>query len=307
MKRTSTGSSSSGERAERLRPAPPSSRVPSSASEVQWCLDQLGVEPHRSRGQNFLVDPAIARAEAALVDLAPGSSVVEIGGGLGLLTSALVERGFAPLTVLEKEPKFVAFLATAFADRVKVVEADALTSPLPPADAYVGNLPFSTATPIIDRVLSSGVEHGVFLVQKEVADRLTSHPGERDYGRLRIMTALAGGFVDGPRVPSRAFFPEPKVDGALVIFSRDPPEVPVRDRSVLEALLGAAFTSRRKMLGGTLPSSLRELTGDPEVDVDSLLDGATWPSDWKRRRAEEIPPMAYFALANELARVRSRR
>ncbi|HLY77573.1 MAG TPA: rRNA adenine N-6-methyltransferase family protein, partial [Thermoplasmata archaeon] len=94
-------------------------------------LEGLELTPTRSRGQSFLTDPFVADAEAALVGTAPGDPVLEVGGGLGILTRALLRRGIGPLTVIEKEPRLAGFLRYHFGDRIAVVEADALVWPTP--------------------------------------------------------------------------------------------------------------------------------------------------------------------------------
>ncbi len=304
MKRRSIASSSPADPGRRERPpgrsASSSIRVPETPSQVEEILDALGVEPTRGWGQNFLVDREVARLEAALVDLPPGRPVVEIGGGLGLLTAALLERGFHPLTVLEREPRFAAFLATNFGSRIHVREADALVDPLPRADAYVGNLPFSTATPILERLLEEGIPHGVFLVQREVGERLAATAGSRQYGKLSVMSAIHGSFRLADRVPARMFHPVPRVDGVLTVFRRHPMEPPPEDRGMLERLLAGLFAQRRKMLGNTLPPLLEELL--PHVPAAEVVSEAGWPEDWARRRAEEISPEDLVRLSNLLVR-----
>ena len=95
MSRTSTGSSSHDDRG----------GVPTDARSVERVLTELGVRPARRLGQSFLIDPFVADAEASLLGATPGQPVVEVGGGLGILTDALVRRGVRPLTVLEPDPR----------------------------------------------------------------------------------------------------------------------------------------------------------------------------------------------------------
>jgi 16S rRNA (adenine1518-N6/adenine1519-N6)-dimethyltransferase len=255
----------------------------------------MGIEPRRNWGQNFLVDPAVPQKEAALVDLPPGSSIVEIGGGLGDLTRALLERGFVPLKIIEIDSRLAAFLETNFHERVAVILGDALRVPLPKAEAYVGNLPFSTSAPIIERLLEEGIEHGVFLVQKELAERLTSPPGRRSYGPLTVITRVHGEFVIAGKVPSGSFYPPPKVEGSLVVFRRSPLDPQPRDPELLKELLAGLFTWRRKTLTHAVPKILPKfIEGDP----DDILRVSEWPAAWRSMRAEEISPEEYVRLAN---------
>jgi 16S rRNA (adenine1518-N6/adenine1519-N6)-dimethyltransferase len=307
VKRRSTDSSSRGRRAgsavDRDAPVPRfevRGRVPSDPESIARVLELAGVEPSRGLGQNFLIDPTVAEQEAALVDLPAGSRVVEVGGGLGQLTLALLSRGFQ-VTVLEKDPRLGAYLAVNFEGKAQVLFQDALEGPLPPAEAFVGNLPFSSGGEILRRLVDSGMEHGVFLLQREVAQRLVASAGTRAYGRPTVLFRLDGVFRLAGDVPPTAFHPEPKVHGAFVVWRRDPLDPAPTDRRSVSILLEAAFAQRRKMLGGTLPSALAHRLHISAAEVERLVDRADWGADWRRKRAEEIPPESYVALANLLS------
>ncbi|HTT35124.1 MAG TPA: 16S rRNA (adenine(1518)-N(6)/adenine(1519)-N(6))-dimethyltransferase RsmA [Thermoplasmata archaeon] len=287
MSTTSTGSSSP--------PRPTPAGAPRSRAEVREALERIGIRPRRSAGQSFLVDPFVADAEAAVALPVPGASAVEIGGGLGLLTEALLRRGPARLEVIERDPRLAAHLERTFGDRITVTPADALEHPTPPADVVVGNLPFSSSVPILQRLFLGPTPRVVALVQREVADRLAAGPGSRAYGRLSIQAALYGAVETFRPVPSEAFEPRPKVEARLVAFARRPGPLPVDDPAAAEALVRAVFGARRKQLTNLLPRSLPAGT-----DADALAARAGWPPDWRRRRPEELPPEAYFRLAQLL-------
>ena len=167
MSRTSTDSSSSSRRPAASVPA----RSPEGREEIAATLRALGVRPSKSWGQSFLCDPFVADAEAALADPRPGAAILEVGGGLGALTQALVRRGATPLTVIERDRRLAAFLRERFGDRVQVVCGDALELDVPPVACAVGNLPYSVATPLLLRWFAARVPRVVALVQREVAER----------------------------------------------------------------------------------------------------------------------------------------
>jgi 16S rRNA (adenine1518-N6/adenine1519-N6)-dimethyltransferase len=290
VSRTSTTSSS-------RRKAPSSDRypVPERADEIRTTLASLGVRPSRAWGQSFLTDPFVADAEAALVEVPPGRPVVEIGGGLGILTAALVRRGIEPLTVIERDPKLAAFLRSTFGRRVHVLAGDALEVDLPAADAVVGNLPYSVATPILIRLLERRTPRVVFLVQREVADRLAAGPGSKQYGRLSLLAALYGTVELFRLVSASAFSPVPEVESRLGVHVARPGPLPVRSVPRFEDAVRSLFSSRRKQLGNLLP----RLT-DGTREAADLAQAAGWPADWASRRPEELPPEAFFALANTL-------
>ena len=288
MSRTSTASSS-------LPDGFPG--VPHRPEEVDRALKGLGVRPSRRLGQSFLVDPFVADAEAALLEAAPGTPVVEIGGGLGILTEALVRRGVDPLTVVEPAPALAGFLRARFGDRIRVEEADALTVDLDPSARIVGNLPYSVGTPILQRVFRSGCVRFVGMLQREVVDRLAAAPRSKSYGRLTIEAALYGTIEPYRLVPSAAFHPAPEVESRLFVFARRAGPLPVRSVERLESAVSTVFSARRKQLGNLLG---RLLPGG--VDPDEVAREAGWEPGWRRQRPEELAPDAFFRLADVLER-----
>lgn len=294
-RKTGIGSSSPSERG-KARRGP--THVPGNAAEVASALEGLELSPTKSRGQSFLTDPFVADAEAALVGTAPGQPVLEVGGGLGVLTRALLRRDIGPLTVIEKEPRLAAFLRYHFGDRIVVVEGDALVEPIPKVRAVVGNLPFSIATQLLMRWFQESVPRVVALVQKEVGDRLAAGPGSKTYGRISILAAFYGTVECHQSVPAAAFYPVPSVAGRIVAFERRRGPSPVHSLPTLEALLDTLFASRRKQLGNLLPRALAQLH-EPRLAAE-VAHRAEWPSEWERLRPESLAPAAYFRLVNTL-------
>ncbi len=280
MSRTSTGSSSRSS-PERLG--------------LRATLERAGVRPSKELGQSFLVDPFIADAEAALADPGPGRPVLEIGPGTGVLTQALLRRGIGPLTVLELDKRLAAHLRTNYGEQIRVIEGDARFAPLPEADVVVGNLPFSSATPILLRLLRARVPRIVVLVQAEVAERLLATSGGRASGRLTLIAALFAEVEGFLPVPPEAFEPIPAVSGRVLMFRARPDPLEVPDVAAFETLTRVLFAGRRKQLKNLLPGVLPE-----GMSAHDVAASAGWPSDWERRRPEELPPSAYFALARAL-------
>ena len=293
MSRTSTGSSS---RRSPVRPSAPVG-VPERPAEVRRALEAIGVVPSRGWGQSFLADPFVADAEAALVGLPAGRAIVEVGGGLGILTAAILRRGLGPLTVIERDHRLAAFLRRTFGRRVRVLEADALKVEFAGVDCLIGNLPYSVATAILRRAFEARVPRIVFLVQREVAERIAAGPGSRQYGRLSIFARLYGSVELYRTVGPEAFYPRPRVESRLgVHVARDGP-LPVPSVATFERAVNTLFSSRRKQLGNLLP----RLAPSTEATA-ALARDAGWPEDWARRRPEEFGPEAYFALADVLGR-----
>lgn len=282
MSRTSTVSSS------------PSDGVPERPEEIDAALRRLGVRPTKSRGQSFLTDAFVADAEAALVDRSPGGRIVEIGGGLGLLTRALVRRGDRP-TVVERDPRLAGHLHRVFGSAIDLQPMDALGFPWRPGDRMVGNLPFAVGTPLLVRALRARIPQIVVLLQAEVAERVAAVPGGADYGRLSILVRLFATPELFQRVPARAFYPAPEVDGQIVMLTARPGDLPVPSVDRLESVVRILFSERRKQLGNLLPKVAGERPAAP------LARAAGWPDGWARQRPQELPPEAYFRLAAVLA------
>jgi 16S rRNA (adenine1518-N6/adenine1519-N6)-dimethyltransferase len=184
----------------------------------------------RRLGQHFLTSKTILEriAEAACPD--PTDAVIEIGPGKGSLTGHLLTRAGSVIAI-EIDPVLVQYLRAKFRDepRLTLIDGDVLKADLAQWGAVrvVGNLPYYITSPIIEKTLALGAQLGgaVFLVQKEVAERLTAHPGTRAWGFLSVQTQLLSTPELLFTVPAAAFHPTPKVDSAVVrlIPKRDSP------------------------------------------------------------------------------------
>jgi 16S rRNA (adenine1518-N6/adenine1519-N6)-dimethyltransferase len=228
---------------------------------VRSVAAELGLRPTKALGQNFVIDPNTVRRLVRTAGIGAGDVVVEVGPGLGSLTLGLLEQasrvvaveidpvlaGQLPVTVADRLPDRV--------DRLEVVLQDALTLesvPGPPPTAFVANLPYNVAVPVLLRLLEHlpSLRTGLVMVQAEVADRLVAPPGSRTYG---IPSVKAAWYADVRRAGSigrTVFWPAPHVDSGLVAFSRREP--PAGDRLATFAVVDAAFAQRRKTLRAAL-------------------------------------------------------
>ncbi len=287
MSTTSTASSSR----DRRPPAGPT--VPERPAAVDETLRRLGVRPRRSLGQSFLVDRFVADALAALAEPGSGRPVVEIGGGLGIVTRALLDRGVADLTVLERDPRLARHLRSTFGEAVDVVEQDAREYRVPDGATVVGSLPYSAATAIVLGLLPRRLPRIAVLLQKEVADRLAAGPGGRAYGRPSILARLYGEPELLREVGPEAFYPRPEVTSRLWAHTAGPGPLPVTSVPRLEELVRRLFSSRRKQLGNLLPA----LVGGSSA-AERLAAEADWPKGWSRLRPEQLAPEAFFRASD---------
>lgn len=227
---------------------------------------ERGLSPKKSFGQNFLVDSNVCRR---IADLSIGGkeaasttrgTVVEIGAGLGALTEPLLERA-SKVVAIERDRDLCPILREVFADpiaegRLEVIEADAKSADLgqflasgPEPRVLAGNLPYQLTGPLLERAtaLASTFDRAVFMVQAEVADRLSAPPGSEAYGALTVFASAAFDVTRAMKVGRAAFYPRPGVDSAvIVLLPLRPPRGRETDR--FREAVRAAFAQRRKTL-----------------------------------------------------------
>ena len=231
------------------------------APDVRELAAHLGLRPTKSLGQNFVIDPNTVRRIVRTAGVTADDVVVEVGPGLGSLTFGLLAEA-ARVVAVEIDPVLatqlpltVANRAPELADRLEVVQQDALRLtgvPGPPPTAFVANLPYNVAVPVLLRLLEQlpSLRTGLVMVQAEVADRLVAPPGSRTYGVPSVKAAWYADVRRAGAVGRTVFWPAPHVESGLVAFTRRTP--PAGDRAAVFALVDAAFAQRRKTLRAAL-------------------------------------------------------
>ena len=253
------------------------------APDVRRLAAALDLRPTKSLGQNFVIDPNTVRRLVRTARVGVDDVVVEVGPGLGSLTLGLlpeVARVVAveidsvlaaqlPLTVAERAPDL--------AGRLEVVTQDALLLedlPGPPPTAFVANLPYNVAVPVLLRLLEKlpSLQRGLVMVQAEVADRLAAPPGSRTYGVPSVKAAWYADVTKAGTIGRTVFWPAPNVDSGLVAFARREP--PAGSRPATFAVVDAAFSQRRK----TLRAALAGWAGSPAAAEERLRAAGIDPS-----------------------------
>ena len=258
--------------------------------------------PRKRFGQHFLTDANVIRRIVELIAPQATDHVIEIGPGPGALTEHLAEH-VGQLDLIEIDRDLAAALRERYAgSAVQVHEMDALKLDLaaffrPSASSsaprVVGNLPYNVGTEILMRLLTAShpPRDMVFLLQKEVVDRLLATPGSRTYGRLSVMAQalceVRGGFLVKPG----SFTPPPKVDSKLVALVPHSPNERLGSGSLsaLDHIVRLAFGQRRKMIG----KSLRGHVSETQLQ-DAGIEATSRP--------EQIPVSTFVALASAAAR-----
>ncbi|WP_024800242.1 16S rRNA (adenine(1518)-N(6)/adenine(1519)-N(6))-dimethyltransferase RsmA [Nocardia sp. BMG51109] len=273
-------------------------------AEVRVLAERFGVRPTKQLGQNFVHDANTVRRIVSAAGVGREDVVLEVGPGLGSLTLALldvVDRVVAVEIdpVLARHlPNTVADRAPGLAERLSVVEADALrfeAAELPAAPtALVANLPYNVAVPVLLRLLSElpGLATALVMVQAEVADRLAAEPGSRVYGVPSVKAGFFGTVRRAGAVGRQVFWPVPQVESGLVRVERftEPPwpqDAAFRQR--VFDVVDAAFAQRRK----TLRAALAGWAGSPARAEQRLVAAGIDPG----ARGETLDTAAYVRLA----------
>jgi 16S rRNA (adenine1518-N6/adenine1519-N6)-dimethyltransferase len=254
----------------------------------------------RVLGQHFLASPGVLRRIIEVIDPEADAFVVEIGPGKGVLTVPLAEKA-GKLVAIEKDPEMVPFLTEKAIPALTVIEGDILDVDFGHLRAehgagfakatLAGNLPYSISTPLLFKVLEerSAFDRCVFLVQREVAERICAGPGTKAYAPLSILLQFHFETVLRFAVHPGSFAPPPKVESALVSLDRRPtPLFAISDERRFGEFVKSAFRQRRKTLANNLLASGRQATAIEEACRKAGID--------PRDRPEQVPIAGFAAL-----------
>jgi 16S rRNA (adenine1518-N6/adenine1519-N6)-dimethyltransferase len=262
-------------------------------------LRRFDVRPNRELGQNFLIDDNILGVIGRAAELDAGDVVLEVGGGLGVLSEYLAPR-VAHLHVVEVDRSLEAPLAEALGPfgNATLHVADAVKLDLaalrPAPGKVVANLPYGVAATVLLKSIAELPDASLWvaMVQREVGDRLAASPGGKSYGATSVLAQLACEVRFLRRVPRTVFHPEPNVESALVLLRRRAPAPSPQ----LTTLVHAAFAHRRKALAGSLalapgaPADIRDV-------ARAALEAIGHPAD---ARAERLAPDDWPRLADAI-------
>ncbi len=256
----------------------------------------------RNQDQHFLIDDRVLdRLPAYLPADADRSQLLEIGAGTGALTDRLLVAGDR-VTAIERDTRLAEFLRGEFdeaiaADRLQLIENDALAVELPSYSACVSNLPYSISSQLLFRLFPDR-RPLVVTVQREFADRLVAEPGTDDYGRLSVSARHYTKPSVVEHVPRTAFDPQPRVESAVVRCVPTRPAYTVPDDDDFLRLVKAMFTQRRK----TVRNAIRNTTHISGVqDAARLVDAAD--ESVLSARPGDLPPETFARLARLAADV----
>jgi 16S rRNA (adenine1518-N6/adenine1519-N6)-dimethyltransferase len=266
-------------------------------------LKQFGVRPDRELGQNFLIDSNILGVIGRAAELDEQDVVLEIGGGLGVLSEYLAERvGHVHVIEVDRHLEQALGDATGRFANVSVHWGDAMKTDLgglePQPGKVVANLPYGIAAGVLLRTIEDlpGVHRWVAMVQREVGERLAAGAGSGAYGVPSVIAQLACEVQLLRVIPRTVFHPVPNVDSVLVELRRKAPAAGVS----LRMLVNGAFAHRRKTLAGSLVLSGSGSGSFPPLEREGIRSALTELGHPADVRAERLSPGDFRELARAL-------
>ena len=245
-------------------------------------------------GQHFLIDQQIVHAIVSNINPKPDDVIIEIGPGNGVLTKPIAQSK-PNLHIVELDRDLIPTLERKFSHypNISIHQGDALKfdySSIGKKLRIIGNLPYNISTPLMFHLIQfkNNIYDQHFMLQKEVANRLTASPGGKNYGRLSIMFGTYMDTYNLFDVPAKAFNPAPRVISSVVKIKPKPNnQIIIKNPAILSKIVTQAFSQRRK----TLRNSLKGLISD-KIMIEMDLSPT--------QRAEEVPILTWSKLANTI-------
>lgn len=258
----------------------------------------INMKAKKSLGQNFLIDEEVTKKIVSSIGVNKNDLIIEIGPGMGALTK-LLKNYNTKIICYEIDTDLKPYLNKLEDDNTKIIYKDILESNI--SDDIedikfdklyiIGNLPYYITTPIIKKIISSkiDVKEMLFMVQDEVANRWTSKPGNSEYGSITLYLTHFYNIEKLFKVYKKSFDPIPKVDSAVIKFSKRS-DIPNVDEKKYFKLIGDSFKMKRKKLKNNL-------VGYDFEKIEKILERNGLSKD---ARAEEIPEKVFIEITREL-------
>ncbi len=274
---------------------------------IKDILDRYGFKFSKSLGQNFLIDGNIITRIVEIAGLDENSGVLEIGPGFGTLTQLLCKKANKVIAIEVDKSLIEVHKGTLNYPNLKIIYDDFLKvdvntlieEEFKGLDVkIVANLPYYITTPIIMKILEEKykVSKIVVMVQKEMAQRLNSKPGTKDYGAITLAVRYRADTNIAMIVPNSVFMPKPKVDSAVIEFKILPkPRIDVSDEKMLFAVIKASFAQRRKTILNGLSNSLNF---SKDIINESLVSAGINPGI----RGEKLTLEEFGRISDEISK-----
>lgn len=257
-------------------------------------LEDLGIPPLKRFGQHFLLNERTRNAMVAVAHPSVHDRILEIGPGLGYVTTELLRHPCRVIAV-EKDRTLASYLKSRFSKfhNLTVIQGDALKIGMLDCNKTVSSPPYNISSKLILFLIRNQFDLAVLLLQNEFVHRLTARCGSPEYGRLTValQSKAEANFI--MKVPRTEFYPEPKVDSAIVTIKPRTEPLPIRNESIFEELVRFLFTQRRRKLRGVLTRYLRNQSS---TKIDAMLSQVSL----LERRVFQISPTELVHLSNQI-------
>jgi len=259
-------------------------------------LNALNIPPLKRFGQHFLVDERIRDALIDCAELTASDSVLEVGPGLGFLTSSLISKA-GRVIAIEKDHTLASYLQKKYASarNLTVIQGDVLRITVPTFTKMVSSPPYNISSKLVFLLLRTNFQLASLLLQDEFARRLTAAASSRDYGRLSVMFQCQAKADLVMKVARSSFYPRPRVDSALVTLRSIEPRV--MDLESFSDLVRTLFTQRRRKMRAVLAKYLKSRYPNK---YDCILRQI---SSRLEKRIYEVNPEEFADLSNRIIEI----
>lgn len=262
--------------------------------ELTVLLDSLNIKLSKARSQHFLVDENILKEQVRLANIRDRDVVLEIGTGLGSLTSVLADSAKKVITV-ENDKRFIDYLEKNLPSNVELIHDDILSIDLPEFDKVVANIPYEISSKIVFKLLGYRFIAAVMIFQWEFAKRMVARCGSGDYSRLAVKIYSKAHCEILGKVSRNAFFPVPGVDSGMIELVPREPNFNINNEQIFNHVVDAVFNQKRKMIKNSLLNKHHWFKMNKD-DFKKILDKI----ENLDRRGEELEVEELAELANDL-------
>lgn len=278
-----------------------------SPQEIKALLDIMGLGPRKRWGQNFLINSGARKRIVDLLDMKEGDSVWEVGPGLGSITKIMLDRG-ADLKVFEIDPGYVEYLKKAFENYTNftIEQGDVIKTwkkfKETPPSRFVGNLPYNISSAIVSSFIENDFvpEKMVFTVQREMGQRMTAKPNNKNYSSFSILCQFACDVKEVGVLKPGSFFPVPGVASAIMTMVPHKRFRDLGDKETFFKIIRQLFTSRRK----TLKNNIQLSPYLKQFDLDDVFGAFDSVGIDIKKRAETVSVEKYVELSKAISKLK---
>jgi len=252
---------------------------------------------YKKKGQHILMDEEIIHRQIVYAEISKSETVLEIGPGLGALTFKLAQKA-KKVVAIERDQRLFLYLKEKVPENVDLICADVLKTELPEFDVVVSNLPYQISSPVTFKLLNHDFNRAILMYQEEFANRMVAKYQDKEYSRLSVNVYFLADCRILETVPKKAFYPEPKVNGAIVkLVPREPP-FSVKDEKMFFKVVNSLFAQKRKKIKNSLMSLISAELKRQGVFSKHILQEITNKIPYRDERVKELSPEKIAQLSD---------